>query len=128
MAQAHAKFVCKPAASHTSECSGHDVQSACKTAGPLSAKWHQLGQAFSKGSASASWIIAEKASHMQQEADRLFSDWQVTRDTTIVAMHSERQLLTAGAGHPRRCAMSLDEESHIDRPDGINGKARKQKW
>jgi hypothetical protein len=43
-------------------------------------------------------------------------------------MHTQRELPTGGAGHLGRYAMSFDQERHIDRPDGINGKARKQKW
>jgi hypothetical protein len=128
VAHAHAQFAGQPSAGLTAECSGHDLKGAGEPDGPLGAKWEQVGQRFSKRAAGAGRIIAEKAPHLQQQADRVFTDREIAWGTAVAAMHTQRWLLSGRAGYLRFSAMCFDYEGHIDRPDSINGKARDQKW
>ena len=128
MAHAHTQFVGQPGAGLTAECSGHDLKGAREPSGALGAKWEQGGQGFSKRAASAGLIIAEKAPHVQQQADRVFTDRKIACGTEVAAMHTQRWLLTSRAGYLRLSAMCFDHECHIDRPDSIEDKTRNQKW
>ena len=128
MAHPHAEFAGQPGTGLTAECSGYDLKGAREARGALGTHWQEVGQSFRKRAAGASRIIAEKAAHMQQQANRLFTDRQVARGTAVAAMYSQRWLLTARTLYVRLIAMGFDDESHIDRPDSINGKTWNEKW
>jgi len=78
--------------------------------------------------ARAGLIIAEKAPHMQQQADRVFTDRQIACGTAVATMHPQRWLLTGRALYVCLSAICFDDEGHINRPHRINGKARNEKW
>ena len=128
MAHAHPDFGGTPGACLPAKRRGHVLDGAREPDGPLGAKWEQIGQPFGNGAVRASRIIAEKASHVQQQADRMFADWAIAWGAAVAALHPQRWLLTGGTGGLRCCAMGFDQESHIDCPDSVNGKAGKQKW
>ena len=71
----------------TAERSGHDLKGAREPSGSLGAQWEQVGQGFSKRAASAGLIIAEKAPHVQQQADHVFTDRQIACGTAVATMH-----------------------------------------
>ena len=110
------------------ERTGYGLEGTRELDSPLGAKWEQGGQGFSKRAAGASLIIAEKAPHVQQQADRVFTDRKIAWGTAVAAMHPQRWLLTSRAGYLRLSAMGFDDEGHINRPHRINGKARNEEW
>jgi len=124
----HAEFAGQPGTGLAAERIGDNLEGTREPERPLGAKWEQIGQSFRKRAASAGRIIAEKASHSEQQVDGVFTDRQIAWRTPIAAMHPQRWLLTRGADGLRSCAMRFDHESHIDYPDNVHGKARKKKW
>ena len=128
MAHAHTQFAGQPRAGLTAECSDHDLKGAREPSGALGAKWEQVGQGFSKRAAGAGRIIAEKAPHVEQQAERVLTDGQVAWGTAVAAMHPQRWLLTGRARYLCLSAMCFDDKSHINRPHRVNGKVRNEKW
>jgi hypothetical protein len=124
----HAEFAGQPGTGLAAERMGDDLEGTREPERPLGAKWEQIRQSFGKRAAGAGRIIAEKAPHVQQQADRVFTDRQVAWGTAVAAMHTQRWLLTGRARYLRLSAMGFDDKSHINRPHRINGKARNEKW
>jgi hypothetical protein len=101
VAQPHAEFAGQPRAGLAAKRSGDVLDGAGEPGGSLGANGEQIGQAFGKGALGTGWIIAEKAPHMQEQADRVFADREIARGAAVAAMHTKRWLLTARAGRLR---------------------------
>ena len=128
MTHPHAEFAGQPGARLAAERIGDDLEGTREPERPLGAKWEQIRQSFRKRAARACLIIAEKAPHVQQQADRGFTDRQIVCGTAVATMHTQRWLLTGRARYVCLRAMCFDDEGHSNRPHRINGKAQNEKW
>ena len=89
MTQAHPEFGGQPGARLSAKRGGDVLDGAREPGGALGAKWEQLGQPFRKRAPGAGLIIAEKAPHMQHQANDVFTDRKIARGTAVAAMHTQ---------------------------------------